>query len=549
MFSSFRRRRNNLDNAKKQLYLHIIINENNGNNENKEEKQKEEYDIKTQLSNIQQISNEIREINRQILNLNQKKEINEEEKNSEEKNTIQNEKNDSNSSKTTNISMQSKKILYFILEDEFYEKKKEEIKLKPQLNSNFYLTQKLKTLIPSNFDVKFKIFKEEDNFNDFFVKENNLININFLYLGSKRIKDKVFDFCGWGKDGNEIKDGDENKNPMKGKVGIKILLLGYIEEKEKIEKITNEYIKNIIYIPKNEEIDFAKEDDYSKKTYNYYFKNYFIEFVHEFMSQLTTKCDYCPINDAFNTAKRNFVSKFKRILTLLQGYDLVKLQSAIEDDNFDNEVLDIDEILNNDKKIINDIYDEYEYEYNKIKNIYYRKNPFSEGNEIHLKKRKYEKFMQLPGIGNLKPKNFLSFVEKDIYNALENFPYLKEGIIDKIKNNNKFNIYDNENVFDLGDELCKYFYMQEDFRDGIYIVSPSFLESFIKEKRESKKTNNRILILLKLLDTNNKENIINLINEVTNEKQPIAQFLVCSEEKLFDEGISLKNKSEIKINN
>ena len=157
--------------------------------------------------------------------------------------------------------------------------------------------------------------------------------------------------------------------------------------------------------------------------------------------------------------------------------------------------------------------------------------------------------MQLPGIGNLKPKNFLSFVEKDIYNALENFPYLKEGIIDKIKNNNKFNIYDNENVFDLGDELCKYFYMQEDFRDGIYIVSPSFLESFIKEKRESKKTNNRILILLKLLDTNNKENIINLINEVTNEKQPIAQFLVCSEEKLFDEGISLKNKSEIKINN
>ena len=275
-----------LDNAKKQLYLHIIINENNGNNENKEEKQKEEYDIKTQLSNIQQISNEIREINRQILNLNQKKEINEEEKNSEGKNTIQNEKNDSNSSKTTNTNMQSKKILYFILEDEFYEKKKEEIKLKPQLNSNFYLTQKLKTLIPSNFDVKFKIFKEEDNFNDFFVKENNLININFLYLGSERIKDKVFDFCGWGKDGNEIKDGDENKNPMKGKVGIKILLLGYIEEKEKIEKITNEYIKNIIYIPKNEEIDFAKEDDYSKKTYNYYFKNYFIEFVHEFMSQL-----------------------------------------------------------------------------------------------------------------------------------------------------------------------------------------------------------------------------------------------------------------------
>ena len=50
-----------------------------------------------------------------------------------------------------------------------------------------------------------------------------------------------------------------------------------------------------------------------------------------------------------------------------------------------------------------------------------------------MKKRKYEKFMQLPGIENLKPKNFLSFVEKDIYNALDIFPNLKEGIIDAIK--------------------------------------------------------------------------------------------------------------------
>ena len=547
-------------NGKNQLYLHIIINKINEENKNKEEKEKEEYDIKTQLSNIQQISNEIREINKQIINLNQKKDINEEEKNSEGKNIIQNEKNDSN--KTTNTNKQSKKILYFILEDEFYEKKEGEIKLKPQLNNNFYLTQKLKTLIPSNFDVKFKIFNENDNFNNFFVKENDLINISFLYLGSKRIKDKVSEFL----------------NQNEGKVGIKILILGYIVNNEDFTNEFNQGIKNIIFIPKNEKIDFTKSDKYSNKTYNYYFKNYFIEFVHEFMSQLTTKCDYCPINDAFNTVKRNFVSKVKRIFNeTLEDYELIKLQSPIEDDNFDNEVLDIDDILNNDKKIINDIYDQYEYEYNKIKNIYYRKNPFSE--ETHVKKRKYETFMQLPGIEKLKPKNFLFFVEKDIYNAIDDYPKLVE-VIENIKNNTNINnIYDDENVFDLGDELCKYFYMQGNFPDGIYIVSPSFIEEemkrFISERKcdnetdrksdsksnsksdsksdgktDGKSDKPKILFHLKLLDTNNKENVINHINEVTNEKSLNGvQFIISSEEKIFDNGISLKKNSEIKINN
>ena len=164
------------------------------------------------------------------------------------KNIIKNEKNDSN--KITNTNKQSKKILYFILEDEFYEKKEGEIKLKPQLNNNFYLTQKLKTLIPSNFAVKFKIFNENDNLNNFFVKENDLINISFLYLGSKRIKDKVSEFL----------------NQNEGKVGIKILILGYIVNNEDFTNEFNQGIKNIIFIPKNEKIDFTKSDKYSNKT-------------------------------------------------------------------------------------------------------------------------------------------------------------------------------------------------------------------------------------------------------------------------------------------
>ena len=72
-------------------------------------------------------------------------------------------------------------------------------KFKTILNSNFYLTQKLLTKIPSNFGVEFKTFKDENeikNLISFFNNsaENNYININFLYISSKALKDKLFDY-------------------------------------------------------------------------------------------------------------------------------------------------------------------------------------------------------------------------------------------------------------------------------------------------------------------------------------------------------------------
>jgi len=72
-------------------------------------------------------------------------------------------------------------------------------KFKTILNSNFYLTQKLLTKIPSNFGIEFKTFRDENeikNFNliSFFNNnaENNWININFLYLSNKALKDRLF---------------------------------------------------------------------------------------------------------------------------------------------------------------------------------------------------------------------------------------------------------------------------------------------------------------------------------------------------------------------
>ena len=99
------------------------------------------------------------------------------------------------------------------------------------LNSNFYLTQKLLKKIPSNFGVEFKTFNGEQDLktlNNFFgCKENDPINVNFVYLSNKLIKDEL----------------------LKNKSHIKILILGYLGSEEILKDMKNinfNYIRNII---------------------------------------------------------------------------------------------------------------------------------------------------------------------------------------------------------------------------------------------------------------------------------------------------------------
>jgi len=299
--------------------------------------------------------------------------------------------------------------------------------------------------------------------------------------------------------------------------------------------------------------------NYNNKSYYYYFEFYFIQFVHEFVSLITSKYEYCSINEAFMKAKRNFVTKFerlfesedltendglkkeqlnqkedyKKLMSSIEG--LIKIKSEIEDDFFEIENIDEEENLNNHQKVINDIYDEYEFEYNKIKNIYYRKNPFTEETESQLKKGKYKKYMKLPGIENLSPKNFKYFVEKEIYDVVDEVSFLEK----KILNNKLVNIYGKDNVFDLGDELCKYFYMAGNFENGIFIISPRNIEEekdWLIEKIKLKgKTDNselsNIFILLKILNINDKDININEIKEMASllTTETHIHIVVCSE--------------------
>ena len=411
---------------------------------------------------------------------------------------------------------------YFLLENPLN-------KLKANLNSNFYLTQKLLLRIDLEFGIEFKIVRN-NNFNfieNFIKKKNNMINIGLLYVANKTFTKGIFDF--W-----------KNK---KDKINIKILILGYIDDDNDNSKdiLKDKRISNIIYISKNDIIDEQVKD---------YFENYFIRFVHDFIFLITSKYDFCPIKEAFEIAKRNFVTKFNSLLDMKELNkkdvsknkteksilieDLIKIKSFIEDDIFEVESANVGEKLDNQQKIINDIYDEYEYEYNKIKNVYYRKNPFSEESETELKKGKYKKYMRLPGIDDLSMKNFYYFVEKEFYSDNKDIKELEEIIY----KNKIVNIYGNENVFDLGEALCKYFYMLEKFLDGIYIVSPRNIEeekdSLIKnirlKKNNDNKNNNEVLILLKLLDINDKDSIKEIKDIIKD--LDFSNFVICTKDEL-----------------
>ena len=462
--------------------------------------------------------------------------------------------NDLKSITITKIDKDPRHKFFFLLSDPLKNKE-----FKTILNSNFYLTQKLLTKIPSNYDIEFKTFDGENDLkelhNFFGYNKDDWINVNFVYLSNKALKDELFKY----------------------KVHIKILILGYLGSEEILNNEVNlNYIRNIIYISDNKKIKFNdKVNNYNNKNYYYYFELYFNQFIHDFISLITSKYEYCTIKKAFNKSKRNFVTKFKRLFEseyqfekdqLNQNKKYEELIKSIDDliqiksgdnneDVFEIDNQDEEENLNNQQKVIKDIYDEYEFEYNKINNIYYRKNPFTEESESPIKKEKYKKYMKLPGIDYLSPKNFKYFIEKEIYDVNERVAIIEEKIKSEKKLINIHGKDKNFNVFDLGDELCKYFYMKGKFQNGIYIVSPRNIEeekNSLIEHIKLKCSNDKnkftdILILIKLLSISyqNIENeIINFTSSLKNEIG--AHILVCSEKRLMSEQFDFINLNEPK---
>ena len=94
--------------------------------------------------------------------------------------------------------------------------------------------------------------------------------------------------------------------------------------------------------------------------------------------------------------------------------------------------------------------------------------------------------------------------------------------------------------------------MQEEYLNGIYIISSRSFEEKnalfenLKLYFNKKGDNNKTLILLKLIDLNNKDVIVKGINDTTrDEKTKNVNFIICSEIQLND----LENCGYMNLNN
>ena len=388
-----------------------------------------------------------------------------------------------------------------------------------EINNNFYLTHKLLNILPKNFQVDFKTFRSISMGKE----KNNIKNINFLYLDNKKFFEEYI-----------MKNNIKNDN--KNKIHIKILILGYLDnniEKGDLNKLNKNGIKNIIYVS-NYDINLKHLSKDKVPLFCIIQKLYF-QFIHNFISILFSKKNNININKAFKEAKGNYNKSLKYIFRNYFKEDLIipKIEIIMddEDDTFEFEYKEDDsgDLYNNEK--INYIKDENDYENVKInnENIYYMKNPFAEKKEIAMnyKKSFNRKFIKLPGVESLNEEYLIRFINGGLY-KIPKFKKLVNSIEEAMKTKNIFYIYGNL-ISKIGADICKYFYMEKEFENGIYLVrSVNDREEFesLIDSDNNKKEGLKLVVINKIFNQNKIFN--NEIINKMNEKKKII-FIICSD--------------------
>jgi hypothetical protein len=238
---------------------------------------------------------------------------------------------------------------------------------------------------------------------------------------------------------------------------------------------------------------------------------------------------------AFKEAKGNFNKSLKYIFRNYIQEDLnipkIEINMDDEDDTFEFEYKEDDggDLYNNEK--INYIKDENDYENVKInnENIYYMKNPFVEKKEIAMnyKKSFNRKFIKLPGVESLNEKYLIRFINGGLY-KIPKFKKLVNSIEEAMKTKNIFYIYGNL-ISKIGADICKYFYMEKEFENGIYLVrSVNDREEFesLIDSDNNKKEGLKLVVINKIFNQNKIFN--NEIINKMNEKKKII-FIICSD--------------------
>ena len=181
----------------------------------------------------------------------------------------------------------------------------------------------------------------------------------------------------------------------------------------------------------------------------------------------------------------------------------------------------------NENKNYNDDENDFVDIRGKNESIYYMKNPFAEKKDIRKDqvRRINKNYIKLPGLDTMNEDNLRRFMNGGIY-GISHFKELVESIEAEL-NTNIFYIYGKYD-FKIRDDICKYFYMEKKYINGIYLVktinSKEELQSFLSKYI----TNNdsKLVVFGEISNqgeifvdpTDGTEGIIQTINKINNTK-------------------------------
>ena len=454
-----------------------------------------------------------------------------------------------------------KNKLFFFMSNPFYDEKRNS--LKTESNNSFYLKYKLISSLPKNLEFEFKNIDCQFLYD---LRKCLDYPIRFLYIGSDYFNDAgnlYYEDKNFNCNIIEKKAIKEILAQSKFTSMCDILILGILNgdnnNEENLYKIFHsKKFRHIIYLKKVDELNQILKEN---PIYYFYFQKCFLNFIVNFMINLSKIRGYLTITEAFRNSKNKFNENIQKLIKFkkrkLEEEDFLCLSGDEENDNdiFDFGNLDERNIVKNvNNNIIKDIYDEYEDDNMKKSNIYFKKNVFRDNglkSENKNEDKKYIKYFKFPGIDSLRPDNFQRLLNEGIFSM----KHILEDLINIIRDYKFVNIHGNkflEKTKIICREICKYFYMNNKFKKGIFIIKLKYLNKLKNISELNKRFNNKtkndksddILIVFE-----NVEEIKNSLFEYLKELDVHTVILSRNKkDKLesFLENINMKNKDSDK---
>ena len=346
--------------------------------------------------------------------------------------------------------------------------------LKTESNNSFYLKYKLMAELPEALKIEFNNIDE----NFLRVLEKCLYNpVSFLYIGCDHYNEEgnlfyTKDFKSFKFDSISIKEKLE-----KSKNKCDIVILGFLNSEKISEYFLSNKFPHVIFIKEVKELNILFKD----YPYLYfYFERCFHSFITEFLSCLIKK-EYM-IKKAFRIANSMFIEKCLKIVDFVEDKLKYKIRNIFTkpililggDEKRDNEKFFKSLSFNSSSSnnLLINIESKSSLD-NKLNNkSYFKKNSLILSEEekkiSKIKEKKIIKFLKFPR-GELNDKNFEKLYDNRIYgmkNVLKN-------LINKILKYRIINLYGDNSCGKtrICFELCKYFYMNNYFKKGIFYIN------------------------------------------------------------------------------